>query len=41
MKYMGSVVNVATNLNLLQNVLPHMPYDDLSICMLLKKKLEY
>jgi hypothetical protein len=34
-------VNVATNLNLLQNVLPHMPYDDLSIVMLLKKELEY
>ncbi len=36
-----SVVNVPTNLNLVQNVLPHMPYDDLSIIMLLKRKLKY
>jgi len=34
-------VNVPTNLNLLQNVLLRMPYDDLSIVMLLKRKLKY
>ncbi len=34
-------MNVPTNLNLLQNVLLCMPYDDLSIVMLLKRKLEF
>ncbi len=34
-------MNVPTNLNLIQNVLSRMPYDDLSIVMLLKRKLEY
>jgi hypothetical protein len=36
-----SVVNVPTNLNLVQNVLLCMPYDDLSIVMFLERKLEY
>jgi hypothetical protein len=35
-----SVVNVPTNLNLVQNVLPRMPYDNLSIVMLLKRKFQ-
>jgi len=34
----NSIVNVATNLNLVQNVLPQMPYDDSSIFSFLKKK---
>ncbi len=36
-----SVVNVPTNLNLVQNVLSHMPYDDLSIIKILRRKLKY
>jgi len=40
-KIYGSVVNVPTNLNLLRNVLLCMPYDDLSIVILKKRKLEY
>ncbi len=34
-------MNVLTNLNLVQNVFMCVPYDDLSIVMLMKKKLEY
>jgi hypothetical protein len=33
----GSIVNVTINLNLVQNVLPQMPYDDSSILFFLKK----
>jgi len=36
----GNIVNVPTNLNLIQNVLPWMPYDDSSI-FFNKKKLDY
>jgi hypothetical protein len=36
-KIHGNVVNVPTNLNLIQNVLLHMPHDDLSIVILLKR----
>jgi hypothetical protein len=35
----GSVVNVLANLNLVQNVLLCMAYDDLSIVMLIKKEI--
>jgi hypothetical protein len=37
----GNIINVSTNFNLIQNVLPWMPYDDFSISIFLKKKLEY
>jgi hypothetical protein len=37
----GNIVNVPTNLNLMQNILPKMPYDDSSIAIFLKRKLEY
>jgi len=36
-----SIVNVPTNLNLVQTILPQMLYDDSSIAMLLKRKLDY
>ncbi len=32
----GSIINVPTNLILLQNVLPQVPYDDSSILVLKK-----
>ncbi len=35
----GSIVNVPTNLNLIQNILPWMPYDDSSIFDLKKKRI--
>jgi hypothetical protein len=37
----GNIVNVPTNLNLMENILPRMPYNDFSIAMFLKRKLEY
>jgi hypothetical protein len=37
----GNIVNVPTNLNIIQFVLPRMPYDDSSIFVFLKRKLEY
>jgi hypothetical protein len=37
----GSIVNVPRNFNLMQNILSRMPYDDFSIVVFLKKKLEY
>jgi hypothetical protein len=37
----GSIVNVPANLNLMQNILPRMPYDDSSIAGFFKRKLEY
>ncbi len=35
----GSIVNVPTNLNLVQTILPWMSYDDISIVVFLKGKL--
>ncbi len=35
----GSIVNVPTNLNLVQTVLPWLPYDDGSIVIFLKRIL--
>ncbi len=37
----GNIVNVPTNLNLMQNILPRMPYDDSSIAIFFNRKLEY
>jgi hypothetical protein len=37
----GSIVNVPTNLNLVQNLLLQLPYDDSLIIVFLKNKLEY
>ncbi len=37
----GSIINVPINLNLVQNVLARMPYDDSWISLFLKRKLEY
>jgi hypothetical protein len=37
----GNIVNVPTNFNLMQKILPRMPYDDSSIAEFLKRKLEY
>ncbi len=37
----GNIVNVPTNLNIIQIVLPQMPYNDSSIFIFLKRKLEY
>jgi hypothetical protein len=37
----GNIVNVPTNFNLLQNILPRMPYDDSSIAIFFKRKLKY
>jgi hypothetical protein len=37
----GNIVNVPTNLNLMQDILPRMSYDDFSIAMFLNRKLEY
>jgi hypothetical protein len=37
----GNIVNVPTNFNLMQNILPRMSYDDFSIAIFLKKKIEY
>lgn len=37
----GSIVNVPTNFNLIQNILPWMSYDDFSIFDFKKRKLEY
>jgi len=37
----GNIVNVPTNLNLVQTILPWMSYDDISIVLFLKRKLEY
>ncbi len=37
----GSIMNVPSNLKLIQNVLPWMPYDDSSISNFSKGKLEY
>jgi hypothetical protein len=36
-----SIVNVPRNFNLIQNILSRMPYDDSSIVVFLKRKLEY
>jgi hypothetical protein len=35
----GSIVNVPTNLNLIQNILPWMPYDDYSIFYFKKENI--
>jgi hypothetical protein len=37
----GSIVNVSTNLNLIQNVLPQMPNDDSFILFYFILKLKY
>jgi hypothetical protein len=37
----GSIVNVPANLDLIQNVLPHLPHDSSIIAIYLKRKLEY
>jgi len=37
----GSIIDVPTNLRLIQNVMPQMPYDDSSISIFSKGKLEY
>jgi ArsR family metal-binding transcriptional regulator len=37
----GSIVNVSTKLNLVQIVLPQLPYDDSSIIVSLKKRKRY
>jgi hypothetical protein len=37
----GSIVNVPTNLNIMQNILPRMPYDDSLIVIFFKGKLKY
>jgi len=37
----GNIVNVPTNFNLMQNILPRMSYDDSSIAIFLKRKLKY
>jgi hypothetical protein len=37
----GSIVNVPKNLDLVQIILPRLPYDDSSILVFLKRKLEY
>jgi hypothetical protein len=35
----GSIVNVPTNLNLIQNILPRLPYDDSSILFYFKIRI--
>jgi hypothetical protein len=37
----GNIVNVLTNCNLMQNIVPIMPYDYSSIAKFFKRKLEY
>jgi hypothetical protein len=37
----GSIVNVPTNLDLVQNILPRLPHDSSTIIVYLKRKLEY
>ncbi len=37
----GNIVNVLTNLNLVQTILLQLSYDDSSIVVVLKRKLEY
>jgi hypothetical protein len=37
----GNIVNFPTNLDLVQIILPWLLYDDSSIAIFLKKKLEY
>jgi hypothetical protein len=37
----GSIVNVPTNLDLIQNLLPQLPHDSSIIVVYLKRKLEY
>ncbi len=37
----GNIVNLPTNLDLIQIILPRLPYDDSSILVFLKRKLEY
>jgi hypothetical protein len=37
----GSIVNVPTNLDLVQNVLPRLPHDSSTVAVYLKRKLEY
>jgi hypothetical protein len=37
----GSVVNVPSNLDLIQGVLPRLPHDSSTIAIYLKRKLEY
>jgi len=37
----GSIVNVPTNSNIMKNILPRMPYDDILIVIYFKRKLEY
>jgi hypothetical protein len=33
----GSIINVPTNVNFTQSILPHLPYDETTIGLLLKR----
>jgi len=37
----GSVINVPTNVNQIQSILPHLPHDDTIINMFFEQHLEY
>ena len=40
-KLHGSIINVPTNIDQIQSLLPRLPKDELTIGMLLKRRLEY
>jgi hypothetical protein len=37
----GNVINVPTNVNQTQSILPRLPHDGATICVFLKRRLEY
>jgi hypothetical protein len=40
-KIQGSIINVPTNVNITQSILPRMPNDEATISIILKRRLEY
>jgi hypothetical protein len=40
-KIRGNIINVPTNVNITQSILPRMPNDEATIGIILKRRLEY